>query len=71
MDVAALDLGYGAGPRFFLEFVRADGTRHRESLAACVTARFEDMSHQGDAAPDNIKSWAAFAETRPMMGRNQ
>jgi hypothetical protein len=42
MAVAAVNLEFGAGPRFFLEFTGADGTRHRESLAACVTWRFED-----------------------------
>jgi hypothetical protein len=42
MAVAAVCLEFGAGPRFFLEFTGADGTRHRESLAACVTWRFED-----------------------------
>jgi len=26
-----------------VEFTRADGTRHRESLAACVTGRFEEV----------------------------
>jgi hypothetical protein len=41
MAVAALNLEPGAGLRFFLEFTRADGTQHRESLAACVTERFE------------------------------
>ena len=36
MTVAALDLCSGADLRFFLEFTEADGTRHREPLAACV-----------------------------------
>ena len=39
--VAALNVEPGAGLRFFLEFTRADGTQYRESLAACVTERFE------------------------------
>src|SRR5260370_14276897 len=39
--VAALNLEPGAGPCLFLEFTRADGTQHRESLAVCVTERFE------------------------------
>jgi hypothetical protein len=44
MAVAALNLiEPGAGPRFFLEFTRDDGTQHREPLAACVTERFEDV----------------------------
>ena len=42
MTVAALDLGSGTDLRFFLEFTEADGTRRREPLAACVTARLED-----------------------------
>ena len=42
MAVAALNREPGAGPRFFLEFTGADGTRHRESLTACVTGRFEN-----------------------------
>jgi hypothetical protein len=42
MTVAALDLGSGADLRFFLEFTEADGTRRREPLASCVTARLED-----------------------------
>ena len=41
MAVAALNLEPGAGPCFFLEFTRADGTQHREPLAACATERFE------------------------------
>jgi hypothetical protein len=44
MAVAALNLVEpDSGPRFFLEFTRADGTQHREPLAACVTERFEDV----------------------------
>ena len=42
MTVAALGIETGAGLRFFLEFVRADGTRCREPLGACMTARLED-----------------------------
>ena len=42
MAVAALKLVPGAGPRFFLEFTGADGSHRRESLAACVTERFEN-----------------------------
>src|SRR5258708_6767265 len=41
MAVAALNLEPGAGPCFFLEFTRADGTQRREPLAACATERFE------------------------------
>src|SRR5260370_35099040 len=41
MAVAALNLEPGAGPCFFLEFTRADGTRRREPLAACAAERFE------------------------------
>src|SRR5260370_29414073 len=41
MGVAALNLEPGAGPCFFLEFTRADGTRRREPLAACAPERFE------------------------------
>ena len=59
MDVAALDLGCGADLRFFLEFVRADGTRHRESLAACVTERLED------ALPVRSFQWAKGASHFP------
>jgi hypothetical protein len=41
--VAALNLAPDAGVRFFLQFTGADGTRHRESLAACATERFENV----------------------------
>src|SRR5271166_111701 len=43
MAVAALNLEPGAGLRFFLEFTGADGMQRRESLAACVTERFESV----------------------------
>ena len=43
MTVAALDLGSGADLRFFLEFTEADGTRRRDPLASCVTARLENV----------------------------
>jgi hypothetical protein len=59
MTVAALDLGSGAGLRFFLEFTEADGTRHQEPLAACVTARLED------ALPVRSFSWAKGASHFP------
>jgi hypothetical protein len=52
LAVAALNLGSGAGLRFFLEFVGADGTRRRESLAACVTERLEE------ALPVRSFQWA-------------
>jgi hypothetical protein len=42
MAVAALNLVSVAGPRFFVEFTGAGGTRRRESLKACVTERFEN-----------------------------
>ena len=59
MTVAALDLGSGADLRFFLEFVGADGTGHREPLAACVTARLED------ALPVRSFQWAKGASHFP------
>jgi hypothetical protein len=37
MAVAALNLGPGAGRRFFLEFTEADGTRRREPLSPTFT----------------------------------
>ena len=43
MIVAAVDLGSGADLRFFLEFTEADGTRRRDPLASCVTARLENV----------------------------
>ena len=55
MAVAALNLEPGAGPRFFLEFAGADGARHRESLTACVTERFEN------ALPVRSFQWAKGA----------
>ena len=60
MTVAALDLGSGADLRFILEFTEADGTRRREPLAACVTARLEDarpvrsFSRAKGASPFNL-----------------
>jgi hypothetical protein len=42
MAVAAVEHGWGADLQFFLEFVGADGTRHREPLEASVTARLEE-----------------------------
>ena len=59
MTVTALDLGSGADLRFFLEFVGADGTVHREPLAACVTARLED------ALPVRSFQWAKGASHFP------
>jgi len=58
-DVAALDLGCGADLRFFVEFVGADGMWHRESLAACATARLED------ALPVRSFQWAKGASHFP------
>ena len=55
MAVAALNLEPGAGPRFFLEFAGADGARHRESLTACVTERYEN------ALPVRSFQWAKGA----------
>jgi hypothetical protein len=43
MTVAALDLGSGTDLGFSLEFVGADGKLRREPLAACVTARLEEV----------------------------
>ena len=59
MTVAAMDLGLGAGLRFFLEFTEAGGTRRREPLAACVTARLED------ALPARSFRWAKGARHFP------
>lgn len=59
MAVAALDLRSGADLRFFLEFTEAGGTRHREPLAACVTARLEDTR------PVRSFSWAKGASHFP------
>ncbi len=59
MAVAALNLEPGAGLRFFLEFTGADGTRHRESLTACVTERFEN------ALPVRSFRWAKGALNFP------
>lgn len=42
MDVAALDLGCRAELRFWVEFVREDGTVRRVPLAVCAGERFED-----------------------------
>lgn len=55
MAVAVLNLESGAGLRFFLEFVGADGARHLESLTACVTERFES------ALPVRSFQWAKGA----------
>ncbi len=59
MAVAALNLEPGAGLRFFLEFTWADGTQHREPLAACVTERFEN------ALPVRSFQWAKGASHFP------
>ena len=59
MTVTALDLGSGADLRFFPEFVGADGTVHREPLAACATARLED------ALPVRSFQWAKGASHFP------
>jgi hypothetical protein len=63
MTVAALDLGSGADLRFFLEFTESDGTRRREPLAACVTARLED------ALPVRSFQWTKGAYTIPQPYR--
>ena len=59
LDVAALDLGFDAELRFSLEYVWRDGTRHRESLAACAAERFEE------AAPVRSFRWAKGAAHFP------
>ena len=59
LDVAALDLGCGADLRFSLEFVREDGTRYREPLAACAAERFEE------AVPVRSFHWAKGAAHFP------
>ena len=59
MTVAALNLGTGADLRFLLEYVRADGTRNREPLAACATERLED------ALPVRSFQWAKGASHFP------
>jgi hypothetical protein len=59
MTVAALDLGSGADLRFFLEFREAGGTRRRDPLASCVTARLED------ALPVRSFHWAKGASHFP------
>jgi hypothetical protein len=59
MSVAALDLCSGADLRFFLEFTEAGGTRRREPLAACVTARLEE------ARPVRSFSWVKGASHFP------
>jgi hypothetical protein len=41
LDLAALNLECGVDLLFSLEFTGADGTRHREPLAACTAERFE------------------------------
>ncbi|MGH3182242.1 MAG: hypothetical protein ACRDOH_11540 [Streptosporangiaceae bacterium] len=59
MDVAALDLGCAADLRFFLEYVREDGTRCREPLAVCAAERFEE------AVPVRSFHWAKGAAHFP------
>ena len=59
LDVAALDLGFGVDLRFSLEYVRGDGTRHREPLAACAAERFEE------AVPVRSFRWAKGAAHFP------
>ena len=59
VDVAALDLGCGADLRFSLEYVRVDGTRRREPLAACAAERFEE------AVPARSFHWAKGAAHFP------
>ena len=49
----------GGGPRFFVEFTRADGAQGRELLAACVTERFEN------AVPVRSFQWAKGASHFP------
>jgi hypothetical protein len=59
LDVAALNLGCGADLRFSLEYVRGDGTRHREPLTACAAERFEE------SAPVRPFHWAKGAAHFP------
>ena len=59
MAVAALNLESGAGARFFVEFVAADGARRLEPVAACVTVRLED------ALPARSFQWAKGASHFP------
>jgi hypothetical protein len=59
MAVAALNLEPCAGLRFFVEFTGADGTRHRASLTACVSERFEN------ALPVRSFQWAKGASHFP------
>lgn len=59
MDVAALNLECGADLRFSLEYVREDGTRDREPLAACRAGRFEE------AVPVRSFHWAKGAAHFP------
>jgi hypothetical protein len=59
VDVAALDLGCGADLLFSLEYVREDGTRHREPLAVCAAERFEE------AVPVRSFHWAKGAAHFP------
>ncbi len=59
VDVAALDVGFGADLRFSLEYVREDGTRQWEPLAACAAKRFEE------AVPVRSFRWAKGAAHFP------
>ena len=65
MTVAALDLGSGSDLRFFLEFTEADGTRRREPLAYCVTARLEN------ALPVRSFQWTKGASHFPGFSRGR
>ena len=59
LDLAALDLECGADLLFSLEYVRADGKRYREPLAACAAGRFEE------AVPVRSFHWAKGAAHFP------
>jgi hypothetical protein len=59
LDVAALNLEYGSDLQFSLEYVREDGTRDREPLAACRAGRFEE------AVPVRSFHWAKGAAHFP------
>ena len=59
LDVAALNLECGADLWFSLEYVREDGTRDREPLAACRAGRFEE------AVPVRSFHWAKGAAHFP------
>jgi hypothetical protein len=70
LDVGVLDLGFGADLRFSLEYVRGDGTRRWEPLAACAAERFEEAApvrsfHSwGFRSLSLVLTWAFMPELR-------